>query len=158
MRLFDKALFVLIASGLIGFSVAPAAAADLTSEGTIPGFSIVIQDLKRDQANSVTLRFQMINNSDKSVCLGGKFKDPASKSVGGGNDLGGVHLIDNVNKKKYLVVRDTSGKCVCAEIRNLGKGEKASLWAKFAAPPENVDKITVVVPDFQPVDNVPITR
>jgi hypothetical protein len=135
---------------------APISAEELKSEGTIPGFSIVIQDLKRDQANSVTLRFQMINNSDKPVGLGGKFKDPASK--GGGNDIGGVHLIDNVNKKKYLAVRDTAGKCACAEIKNLGKGEKASLWAKFAAPPDNVDKITVVVPDFQPVDNVPITR
>jgi hypothetical protein len=38
------------------------------------------------------------------------------------------------------------------------KGAKVNLWAKFAAPPANVEKVTVVVPDFQPIDGVPITR
>ncbi|MGE5270402.1 MAG: hypothetical protein ACM3JG_12110, partial [Thiohalocapsa sp.] len=74
------------------------------------------------------------------------------------DEISGVHLIDNLNKKKYLTVRDTNGKCACSSIKGIDKGAKASLWAKFAAPPENVDKITVVVPDFQPIDNVPITR
>jgi hypothetical protein len=138
-------------------SPALAQQSELKSEGTVPGLSIVIQDLKRDPANSVTLRFQMINASDKSIGLGGKFKDPASK-VAGGNEISGVHLIDNVNKKKYLVVRDTEGKCACAEIRSIEKGARANLWAKFAAPPEAVDKITVVVPEFQAIDNVTITR
>jgi hypothetical protein len=147
----------LLATGLFGIAAAPSVAEELKAEGTFPGLSVVVQELKRDEANSVTLRFQLVNDSDKSVGLGGKFKDPSAKSAGG-NDVGGVHLIDNVNKKKYLVVRDSTGKCACAEVRCIDKGGRVSLWAKFAAPPENVEKVTVVVPEFQPVDGVPISR
>jgi hypothetical protein len=146
----------LLAIGLLGVAAAPVLGAELKAEGTIPGLSVVVQELKRDEANSVTLRFQLVNDSDKSVGLGGKFKDPSAK--GGGNDVGGVHLIDNVNKKKYLVVRDTAGKCACGEVRSIDKGGRVSLWAKFAAPPQDVEQVTVVVPEFQPVDGVPISR
>ncbi len=152
MRLVSTLAFLLAVTML----AAPVSAqqSERKAEGTTPGLSIVIQDLKRDEGNSVTLRFQLINETDKPIGVGGKFQERASDS----NAIGGVHLIDNVNKKKYLVVRDTTGKCACAEIRNIDKGARANLWAKLAAPPEGIDKITVVVPEFQPIDNVPITR
>jgi hypothetical protein len=147
----------LLAVGLIGIAAAPGVAAELKAEGNEPGLSVLIQDLKRDEANSVTLRFQLVNDADKTISLHGKFEDHEAKGRDS-DEVGGVHLIDNANKKKYLVVRDSNGKCACAKIGNLAKGAKASLWAKFAAPPENIEKVTVVVPDFQPVDGVPITR
>ena len=90
MRLFGYCPFAI---GLIVVIAAPAFAAELKAEGNEPGLSVLIQDLKRDEANSVRLRFQLVD-----------------------------------------------------------------LWAKFAAPPENVEKITVVVPEFQPVDSGPIAR
>jgi hypothetical protein len=37
-------------------------------------------------------------------------------------------------------------------------GARSNMWAKFAAPPAGVEKVTVVVPDFQPIDGVPITQ
>ncbi len=154
MRLLGKALIALAMAGGALIIGAPAQSAELKAEGSIPGLSVVVQDLKRDEANSVTLRFQLVNASDKSVGISGKFHQGASD----GDQISGVHLIDNVNKKKYLVVRDTNKKCACSSIHNIEKGGRANLWAKFAAPPENVEKMTVVVPDFQPIDSVPITR
>jgi hypothetical protein len=68
-----------------------------------------------------------------------------------------VHLIDAGNKKKYLVVKDSSGKCVCSEMKAVPKAGRLNAWAKFPAPPDNVQKITVVVPSFEPVESVPIT-
>jgi hypothetical protein len=69
-----------------------------------------------------------------------------------------THLIDASNRKKYLVVRDSDSGCVCSVYNNtsLKAGEKLNVWAKFPAPPESVQQISVVVPGFEPID-VPIT-
>ena len=155
MRLFGKALSVVTAIGLIGLFAAPTSAAELKAEGTEPGISIVIQDLKRDESNSVTLRFQLINESGKFFHPGCKWREASNRAC---EEVGGVHLIDNANKKKYLVVRDSTGKCVCSVVQQVKAGARSNLWAKFAAPPANVEKVTVVIPDFQPIDGVPITQ
>jgi hypothetical protein len=155
MRFFGKVLFALIAIGWIGIPGAPTLAAELKAEGSEAGISIVIQDLKRDESNSVTLRFQVINETTKSFDPGCKWREASNRAC---EEIGGVHLIDNANKKKYLVVRDSTGKCVCSVVRQVRAGARSNLWAKFAAPPANVEKVTVVIPDFQPIDGVPITQ
>src|SRR5947207_7526404 len=63
MRLLGKALIALAMAGGALIIGAPAQSAELKAEGSIPGLSVVVQDLKRDEANSVTLRFQLINAS-----------------------------------------------------------------------------------------------
>jgi hypothetical protein len=142
-------------SGLIGMAALPALGAELKAEGTEPGVSVVVQDLKRDEGNSVTLRFQLINQSDKSFSPGCSWREASNRVC---DEIGGVHLIDNANKKKYLVVRDNTGKCACSTIAQVKAGSRANLWAKFAAPPDSIEKITVVFPEFQPIDGVPISK
>jgi hypothetical protein len=154
MRFFRKALLVLTAIGGLVIPAGSGIAAELKAEGTEPGISILIQDLKRDESNSVTLRFQVINDSGKSFHPGCKWREASNRAC---DEIGAVHLIDNANKKKYLVVRDGAGKCTCSLMREVKAGARTNLWAKFAAPPANVEKVTVVVPDFQPIDGVPIT-
>jgi hypothetical protein len=155
MQLFGKTLFALMAIAGLGILATPALAADLKAEGTEPGISIVIQDLKRDESNSVTLRFQVVNDSGKFFHPGCKWREASNRAC---EEIGGVHLIDNANKKKYLVVRDSTGKCVCSVVQQIKAGARSNMWAKFAAPPAGVEKVTVVVPDFQPIDGVPITQ
>jgi len=146
---------VLVAFGGLSILAAPTLAAELKADGTEPGISIVIQDLKRDESNSVTLRFQLVNESGKPFHPGCKWREASNRAC---EEVGGVHLIDNANKKKYLVVRDSAGKCACSTVQQVKAGARSNLWAKFAAPPANVEKVTVVVPDFQPIDGVPITQ
>jgi hypothetical protein len=77
----------------------------------------------------------------------------------GDRSVGGSYLIDPIKKKKYLVYRDTNGTCVCSE--SLGQfpvGEPVSLFASFPAPPLPTESMTVVVPNFPPFDDVPVTR
>src|SRR5213075_2809643 len=145
MRFFRKALFVLTAIGGLVILAVSGIAAELKAEGTEPGISIVIQDLKRDESNSVTLRFQLINESGKFFHPGCKWREASNRAC---EEVVGVHLIDNANKKKYLVVRDSTGKCVCSGVQQVKTGARSNLWAKLAAPPANVEKVTVVVPDF----------
>jgi hypothetical protein len=137
--------------GILGFgsTVATVSAQELVGEGERAGTKIVIRGLKRDDGGTVTLRFQVVNDGNTS--------EPLYHLIGNSLD-GHAHLIDAANKKKYLVVKDTSGKCECAPIRgNLEKGSPINLWVKFPAPPESVQKVTVVINGFEPVESVPLT-
>jgi hypothetical protein len=40
---------------------------------------------------------------------------------------------------------------------NVSNDSPVNLWAKFPAPPESVQKVTVVVGGFEPVESAPIT-
>jgi hypothetical protein len=133
----------------------PSLAQQLSADGEQPGTRIEIRSLQRDEGGTLTLRFQLINDGTQEV-------NSCSYREYGGNDpcgtVSGAHLIDAGNKKKYLVIRDSGKKCVCAEgVDHLRRGRRLNAWAKFPAPPDNVQKITVVFPGFEPIDGVPIT-
>ena len=68
----------------------------------------------------------------------------------------GAYLLDAANKKKYLVVRDTAGACVCSGVDDLEDGKKMNIWATYPAPPAETTAMTVVVPLFEPIEGVPI--
>ncbi len=129
-----------------------------TADGDMPGIRVEVQELKRNSGGTVTLKFAMINDSDKDLSFGYSFGDPdySIKDYGG---IGGVHLIDAVGKKKYFVARDTDTACLCSRsVPTIDAKSRANLWAKFPAPPEDVQKITVVIPHFTPMDDVSISR
>jgi hypothetical protein len=129
-------------------------AQQLSAEGDIPGMKVMVQELKRDEGGTLTLRFQLVNDSDQRLADSCAFRETGSESCG---PVSGVHLLDAANKKKYLVVRDSSQKCVCSIFRPVEKGGRMNHWVKFPAPPPNVQKVTVIVPQFQPVEGVPIS-
>ena len=105
------------------------------------------------------MKFAMINDSDKGIGFGKEFASPDDWRLDY-NSVGGVTLVDPVAKKKYFVVRDAEKKCVCSsELEHeIEKGSRKSLWAKFPAPPEDVNKIGIVIPHFAPMDDVPISK
>jgi hypothetical protein len=135
-------------------AAALAQSGNLVGEGEKPGQRLEVRDIKRDEGGTVTLRFQLINDGDSEINSCSLRDAQQSDNCG---VVGAVHLIDAANKKKYLVVRDAQKKCVCSHVANLKKGDRSNAWAKFPAPPDAVQKITVVVPGFEPIEGVPIT-
>ena len=102
------------------------------------------------------LRFALVNDADKTLNVGYDFAGGATSDYG---SVAGVHLVEAVGKKKYLVVRDTKNDCDCSRaVKDVAAKSRANLWARFPAPPDNVEKITVVVPHFSPMDDVAISR
>ncbi len=142
----------------------PVAAAAVTdtgiasADGEQSGVTVVVKELKRASGGIVSLKLTVINNSDKKVGFGYHFADPdhEGKDI---STIGGAQLIDPVGKKKYFVARDGDDRCVCSQrIGDIEPGKSTNLWAKFPAPPEDVQKISVVIPHFAPLDDVPISR
>ena len=127
-----------------------------TAEGTIPGTRVEVTELKRSSGGTLTLKFALVNESSGGINVGdiSAMLDLHDASY----TVGAVHLIDPVGKKKYFVARDSDNKCVCSVFGALQKGARANHWAKFPAPPDDVEKISVVLPNFSPLDDVPISR
>ncbi|MEO3785716.1 hypothetical protein ABGB12_20500 [Actinocorallia sp. B10E7] len=67
-------------------------------------------------------------------------------------------LVDPVNLKRYLVVKDSEGAALGAGNVNYNLNQPNTLQYTFAAPPENVKSIDVHFGDFPPFRNVPISR
>lgn len=107
----------------------------------------------------MTLKFTIYNNSNAPLYTGSRFKGDGYKEdgVGASRSFSAIHLIDGVSKKKYFVVADSEGACLCsAGVDDIAAKTQVSLWANFPAPPENIQKITVEIPHFIPIDDVPI--
>jgi hypothetical protein len=136
---------------------APQAKSALASaDGETPGARVEVTELKRASGGTVMLRFAMINDGDKDLGLYSGFIQPGTNDH---SNISGVHLLDPVGKKKYLVVRDSQGKCDCSQgLGNVAAKSRMNLWARFPAPPDNVEKIGVVVPHFSPMDDVPLSK
>jgi len=140
---------------------APAAAAPAgiaSADGETSGVKVVVQELKRTSGGTVSMKFTITNGSDKEVGGGYSYGDKDHEIIDHGS-VGGVQLVDEAGKKKYFVVRDTDGKCVCSQgVHSLKPGDTVNVWARFPAPPDNVPKITIIVPHFQPMDDVPLSK
>jgi hypothetical protein len=85
------------------------------------------------------------------------------KLSNGGDETGdvfdGVALIDPVGRKKYLVARDSDGRCVCSNDLSdvfVRGSDPVTLQATLTAPPPNVKTVDVVVPHVQTFHDVPI--
>jgi hypothetical protein len=136
-----------------------AADAIAKTDGEKEGLRVEVIELKRSSGDTLTLRFNLINDSGESFKPGGwyfgDYKGHQNQDIG---NVGAINLIDAVGKKKYFVVRDTDENCVCStELPSVNAKSRVALWAKFPAPPGDVKKIGVVIPHFIPMDDVPIS-
>jgi hypothetical protein len=128
-----------------------------TADGPFAGVRAELTELKRTSGGTVTLRFTIVNDSGRNLQV-------ADVGIGGGTlierpySIDGVHLIDPVGKKKYFVAKDSAGACVCSTFGMVPGGGRASHWAKFPAPPDDVARISVMIPVFAPMDDVPLGR
>jgi len=129
-----------------------------SADGDLPGIRAEVQELKLTSGGTLTLKFTLVNNSGKGMGFGYTFGD-SGHSIKDHGSVGGVNLLDPVGKKKYFVARDAEQNCLCSRnLNNLDENARLTYWAKFPAPPDDVKKITVEIPHFAPMEDVPISR
>jgi hypothetical protein len=140
-------------------TTSPAATAGsiASTEGETPGLRVDVTELKRASGGTVNLKFVLVNGTDKAFGITGHYLGDSHVSNDGYRGVSGVHLIDPINKKKYFVVADTEKNCLCSkDVPDVPAGGKVNLWAKFPAPPPEVQKLTIEIPHFAPIDDVQI--
>ncbi|MGZ7081416.1 MAG: hypothetical protein ACXVJT_18545 [Thermoanaerobaculia bacterium] len=138
---------------------APAATAGsiATSEGETPGLRVDVTELKRSSGGTVSLKFAFVNGTAKDFSISNHYLGDSHVASDTYRGVSGVHLVDPVNKKKYFVIVDAEMKCLCSkDVPEVPAGGKVNLWAKFPAPPADVQKVTIEIPHFAPMDDVTI--
>ncbi|MFF1379575.1 hypothetical protein [Streptomyces sp. NPDC058308] len=111
---------------------------------------VKITSALRDGGGFVTVSGTVTNNGDRSW-MGADWASDERELRSNGGSLSGASLVDTEGKKKYLVLRDTSGRCLCTKFDGRVKqGETANWFAQFPAPPEGTGTVTFQVGSMPP--------
>jgi hypothetical protein len=142
----------------------------ITGEGTGDDnrFRFVLTELKRSGPTVIAnARVELAEgNQSNSFQVSDQFNDglyqPLESGTNEGGDVfDGIALIDPQGKKKYLVARDSQGRCVCSNDLSsafAGPGTPVNLQATLTAPPPAVKQVDVVVPSVKTFTRVPISE
>jgi hypothetical protein len=116
------------------------------------GVKAELTSIERTSGDMLTIKFKYTNSGSKEVDISklGQFSHD--------NVVEHLYYVDTQSKKKYLVVKDAEGKALGTNLKYFKlepNGAKAG-WAKFPAPPTDVQKISVYLPGTPPFEDVAI--
>ncbi|MEV2277959.1 hypothetical protein AB0I72_20470 [Nocardiopsis sp. NPDC049922] len=106
---------------------------------------------------SVTWSIENIGNGQEGLAW---LRDGAYLYDGQG--FSGVSTVDPGEGTRYHPVMDGTGSCLCSGERNnefiaaLNPGEQVAYWSLFSVPAD-LDSVTVEIPNFDPIEDVPIS-
>ncbi|GAA2073564.1 hypothetical protein GCM10009801_26960 [Streptomyces albiaxialis] len=109
---------------------------------------LTITQAKRDEGGFVTLSGE-VKNTGTGAWSGVEWKsDETEVAKANPSSMAAARLVDKAGKKRYYVLRDTEGRCLCTSFKGgLFPGKTKTWFAQFPAPPEGNDKV-----DFQMAD------
>ncbi|MEU3463750.1 hypothetical protein ABZ721_27850 [Streptomyces sp. NPDC006733] len=111
---------------------------------------VTINSAVRDTGGFVTVSGTVTNNGDE-VFTAGSWQGPEVALVSSGSSVAGAVLVDQVGKKRYYVLRDTEGKCLCTMGLNLIQPkETRPIFAQFPAPPTSTTSVEFQLPTMPP--------
>ncbi|MER6121814.1 hypothetical protein ABT173_03770 [Streptomyces sp. NPDC001795] len=114
------------------------------------GLSLTVTSAKRDGGGFVTVEGAVTNNTG-TVWVGGNWRGDEQELARNGGSIAGASLIDQQGKKRYLILRDTSGRCLCTQFTGgVKEGATVQWFAQFPAPPEGTTKVDFQVGSMPP--------
>ncbi|MEQ4303558.1 hypothetical protein ABNF97_19600 [Plantactinospora sp. B6F1] len=133
---------------------------DGNGAGEIVPVRVELYGLRRDEGFLV-VRVRLTNlsaNPKQDWQISSTFQGDAPR-LGSGSAFSGVYLLDRKNRKQYLVARNANQQYLASA--DLGgvfvePGQAVDLFATFAAPPEDVPSVDVVIPRVPVFENVPL--
>ncbi|WP_328536980.1 hypothetical protein [Streptomyces sp. NBC_00344] len=112
--------------------------------------TLTVASAIRDAGGFLTVTGEVTNGS-------GKFWNPAQwagdeqELAGNSASMAGASLVDSTGKKKYLVLRDTQGRCLCTRFTGgFDSNEAKAFYAQFPAPPAATKSVEFQVGDMPP--------
>ncbi|MEU1499678.1 hypothetical protein [Streptomyces sp. NPDC005732] len=113
--------------------------------------TLTITSAVRDQGDFVTVNGKVTNGGGQ-FWIASNWRGDERELSGNGASLAGAALVDSKGKKKYLVLRDTQGRCLCTKFEGGGveAGQSAEWFAQFPAPPAGSDEVEFQVGSMPP--------
>jgi hypothetical protein len=145
------------------------AAAVVETLGSVDGGRVrfILTELRRSGPTVVlNARLEPVDPAGERLQVASTFDDGIFQPLEDGGDepgdvFDGVALIDPEGRKKYLVARDETNRCVCSN--GLGAAfvraeAPVELTATLAAPPPGVAQVDLIVPRFETLRGVPLAE
>ncbi|MFK8848821.1 hypothetical protein [Streptomyces sp. Ac-502] len=113
------------------------------------GVVVTLHSAVRDTGGFVTVSGTVTNNGDKIFnAINWRSNETGMRSR---SSVSGATLVDKAGKKRYLVLRDTEGECLCTTgLSGLKPGESRPVFAQFPAPPAKVTEVDFQLPTMPP--------
>ncbi|MFD3514170.1 hypothetical protein [Streptomyces sp. NPDC058657] len=130
---------------------APAAETVLAEVKGGKNVTLIINSAVRDAGGFVTVTGKVRNGGD--IWNPADWRGDEKELSGNSASMAGATLVDKAGKKKYLILRDTTGRCLCTKFSGgFNSGEEKTFYAQFPAPPATSTKV-----DFQIAEMPPAT-
>lgn len=128
----------------------PPATDKVLAESKQGDLSLVVNSAVRDQGGFVTVSGR-VTNSGSRLWVAADWRGDERELAKNASSVAGASLVDKVGRKKYLVLRDTSGRCLCTRfVGGVKSGDTADWYAQFPAPPEESSKVEFQVGNMPP--------
>ncbi|MFE0625571.1 hypothetical protein ACFW3D_01215 [Streptomyces sp. NPDC058864] len=112
--------------------------------------TVTINEATRDPGGFVTVKGAITNNGDETFNAATWRGDELAVAKSGASVAGAV-LVDSVGKKRYYVLRDTDGICLCTtKLIGIRPEETRPFFAQFPAPPEGTTEVEFQLPTMPP--------
>ncbi|NUS12878.1 MAG: hypothetical protein HOY69_16010 [Streptomyces sp.] len=131
-------------------SQSPTAAPVLAQVKGGKNIAVTINSAVRDVDGFVTVQGTVTNNGD-SVFNAVEWRGSETALVPSGASVAGAVLIDEAGKKRYYVLRDTDGKCLCTMgLTLIQPQETRPFFAQFPSPPAATTEVDFELPTMPP--------
>ncbi|MFJ4710906.1 hypothetical protein [Streptomyces sp. NPDC088785] len=114
------------------------------------GITLAVTSAKRDQGGYLTVS-GTVTNGTSGIWLATEWKSDESELQGNAASVAGASIVDQAGKKRYLVLRDTQGRCLCTKFQGgIDPGKSSDWFAQFPAPPEGTTSVQLQIPTMPP--------
>jgi hypothetical protein len=111
---------------------------------------VTINSADRDKDGFVTVQGSIINNGTTSFDAI-SWRGQETALVRSGPSVAGAVLIDEAGKKRYYVLRDTDGRCLCTMgLVGIQPKENRPFFAQFPSPPTATTEVEFELPTMPP--------
>ncbi|MEU8591582.1 hypothetical protein AB0C59_31980 [Streptomyces sp. NPDC048664] len=114
------------------------------------GLTLSVTSAKRDGGGFVTVEGTVTNDTG-TLWVAADWRGDEQELARNGGSVAGASLIDQKGKKKYLILRDTSGRCLCTQFTGGVRNGATTQWfAQFPAPPQSTTHLDFEVGAMPP--------
>lgn len=109
--------------------------------------TLTITSAQRESSGFTTFKGTLKNDGSSVLVLPG-WASEEKELKNNGLSMAGSTMVDKKGKKRYFILRDTNGRCLCTRFSGgFQEGETTEWFAQFPAPPDSTTSV-----DFQVAD------
>ncbi|SUP62416.1 Secreted protein [Streptomyces griseus] len=112
--------------------------------------TVTVASAVRDRGGFLTVSGD-VQNTGSGIWIASDWQSDERELKKNGGSLAGATIVDATVKKKYLVLRDTTGRCLCTKFEGgVDEGKTVEWYAQFPAPPEESKKVELQIGTMPP--------